>query len=251
MPPLRPSAIGSAWFLRFGVIYLALILALLPGCDSSFSSAVPTSTSTPVIPTDTPIPSLTPVPPTMTFTPAPTRISVSGNWSIADDPTSTWTPVPGNPRWSMWSYQDVIFLLPVAWQRVLDDPVSGSLYKAPGGSEQPQMFVSLERVSPDVGSLSYAEAKLEIARSSLETFEILNAGAVEMEGFQAERFTYRSSVSGRGDPVRHVRVVVFYLVKDGLAVSLQFAVDEQVFEQWAGTFDQIAASVSIRAGNGN
>lgn len=244
-------AIHAVGFLRFGVIFLTLSLVLLSGCKGSSLSPVLTATLTPAIPIDTPIPSQTPVSPTVTFTPVSTRTPVSGSWTIADDPTPTWTPVPGNPRWSVWSYRDVVFLLPVAWQRVLDGPASGSLYKAPGGSEQPQMFVALEEVSPDVGSLSYAEDKLEIARSNLEAFEILTAGPVEMEEFQAQRYIYRSTVSGRGDPVRHVRVVVFYFVKDGLAVSLQFTVDEQVFERWVDTFDQIAASVSIRARNGN
>lgn len=251
MSHLRPFAVRSAWSLRFAVIYLTLILAVLAGCDGRFSPPVPLSTSTPVISTDTPVPSSTPVPLTMTFTPAPTRISISGTLSIADDPTATWTPVPGNPRWSVWSYQDVTFLLPVAWRRIPEGPAGGSMYKAPGGSEQPHMIVSLERVSPGVGSLSYAEAKLELARSSSEALEILAAGPVEMEGFRAERYAYRSTVSGRREPVRHVRVVAFYVVKGGLAASLQFTVDEQVFEQWEGTFDKIAASMSIDAGNGN
>ena len=251
MPPLRSSAARAARFLRFGVIYLTLILALLPGCDSSVLSPAPMSTPTPVIPTDTPIPSLTPIPPTMTFTPAPTRISMSGTLSIADDPTATWTPVPGNPSWSVWSYQDVTFLLPVAWQRVTEGPAGGSLYMAPGGSEQPQMLVSLERVSTGVGSLSYAEAKLELARSSLGASEILNTRSVDMDEVQAVRYAYRSPVSGKGDPGRHVRVVAFYAVKDGLAASLHFTVDEQIFEQWVDTFDKIAAGMSIDAGNEN
>ena len=77
--------------------------------------------------------------------------------------------------------------------------------------------------------------------------KLFTVGPVEMEEFQAQRYIYRSTVSGRNDPVRHVRVVVLYFVKNGLAVSLQFTVDEQVFERWMDTFDQIAVSVNIRA----
>jgi len=66
-----------------------------------------------------------------------------------------------------------------------------------------------------------------------------------MAGDQAQRIVYSAMLLDSAGVEREMRGVVFCLVKNGLAVSLQFWVADRLFEEWADTFDQIAASLKL------
>jgi len=222
---------------------LSILLAcLLTGCASVWPFVPPTATPTPTpTPTDTPTPTV--VPTTATFTPVPTRTPIPDSWAADSLPTPTWTPVPGNPRWSWWSYEGVAFLLPVAWQKAAQDPPAGRRFRAPGGSEQPQLLVEVEPVATDTPVSTYAGLKLQAVRASFSTFELLDSAPIAMAGGQAQRVLFAGALPGEGGTERNVQGLAFYFVQDGTAVSLRFWVADRLFDEWVDTFERIAASL--------
>ena len=151
--------------------------------------------------------------------------------------------MPGNPRWSWWTYEEVAFLLPVAWQKAAHDPPAGRQFRAPGGSEQPQLLVEVESVTADMSASAYAERKLQALRGSLSELELLASGPVEMADVQAQRVLFAGALPGDGGVERKVRGLAFYFTKNGLAVALRFWVADRLFDEWADTFERIAASL--------
>ena len=234
--------------MKSGFLLCVLLPLLTSGCGPAFLYPEPTETSTPTPPppTATPAPSWTPLPATATFTPVPTRTPVPDSWTADSAPTPTWTPVPGNPRWSWWSYEGVAFLLPVAWQKAAHDPPAGRQFRASGGSEQPQLLVEVERVQEDMTPSFYADSKLQAARLALSEFEMLASAPFDVDGTPlAQRVVYTSVLPDDAGVERKTRGIAFYLVEDGWAVSLRFWVADRLFEEWVNTFDQIAASLEL------
>ena len=241
------------WSWRVGVfdwrnvLCVCLSAILLSGCGSIWPFVVPTATPTTVPPTASALPSSTPVPPTATFTPVFTRTPTPADWVPASEATATWTPVPGNPRWSVWSYRNLVFLLPVAWQNVPTDADTERVFRAPGGSEQPRLRMRVATLPPETASGDFSQNDLAAASQEFSAFEVIESSTAEVAGNQAERYVFIATIaeSGRGE-ARHVQGVVYYWTVAADVVILQFTVNADAFDEWVGTFDDIVAGVEVR-----
>ena len=225
-----------------GATLLILIPILLLACSNPLASA-PTATPTPLPPTATQVPSPTPIPPTATYTPVPTRtptVPVTGG-----EPTATWTPVPGNPRWSLWRYQNLVFELPVAWRKASPNAPGGNLYESVGGTDRSVLLVSVEKAQPGLDTSRFAQSRLGLLRSALEGFGLVVSGKTTLLGGQTERYGYKGLERMADGATRKARGVAFYMVRDGLAVSLEFTAEEKRFGEWEEVFNQIAASATV------
>ena len=234
----------SGWRTMVG---MCVAVVLLSGCGGVWALGGPTATPTALPPTATVTPSPAPVPPTATFTAVFTRTPTPDSWVPAGEATATWTAVPGNPRWSVWSYRDLIFLLPVAWVSAPSDEDNARVFRAPGGSEQPRLRVRKEPLPSGVGLDWFVEGDLAAIRDEYASSEIVESGAAEIGGREAERHVFAASqtVTGTAE-ARSVRGVVFYWVEDGEVASMEFTINDAEYSRWAGAFEEIVGSVETR-----